>query len=278
MNYYELVFTLADTEDFHKDLLIHQLGEAGFDTFEETESGFNAYIAESVYNETSIEELLLPYRETLNFSYTKNFIKQKNWNEVWESNFEPIQIRDQVYIRATFHPERKEFPYEIMIEPKMSFGTGHHQTTKLMLEWLLDMQLKDKKVLDMGCGTAILGILAAKMGAVNVDAIDYDEICYASAKENAVLNNVNLNVFCGSKEVIPNKKYDILLANINRNILLDQIERYSEAVSSHGVLLLSGFYEEDLEILKQEAEKYHFIYSSHQKMDNWVSAKFIFNK
>ncbi|RRN76205.1 50S ribosomal protein L11 methyltransferase, partial [Pseudoxanthomonas sp. SGD-10] len=180
------------------------------------------------------------------------------------------------FIRATFHEPRHEFPYEIVIEPKMSFGTGHHQTTKLMLEWLLGMDVQGKTVLDMGCGTAILGILAAKLGALAIDAIDYDEVCYISAKENAALNKVSLTAFCGSKEVIPNKKYDILLANINRNILLDQIERYSEVIQNSGVLLLSGFYEDDLEILIQKAEKHNFKYDAFTKLDNWVSAKFIY--
>lgn len=276
MNYYELSFILTDAEDFHSDLLINALSEANFDTFEETTHGFNAYIAENLYNESLIDEVICPYRDMIKFSYTKTFIPQKNWNEVWESNFDPIQVSDQVYIRATFHPQKENFPYEIIIDPKMSFGTGHHQTTMLMMEWLLQSDLKNKIILDMGCGTAILGILASKLGASSVDAIDYDEVCYISAKENAALNDINnLTAYCGSKEVIPNKKYHTILANINRNILLDQMQSYADVLEKDGELYLSGFYEADLDVLISEAEKFGLKYIEHKKLNEWVSAKLV---
>ncbi len=276
MNYYELAFTVNGTEDFHQDLLINTLSEVGFDTFEETEQGFNAYIKADDFEQEAIEKAINEYADMFEFSYQSNLIPQKNWNEVWESNFEPISIENKVRIRATFHEPSVGFDYEIVIDPKMSFGTGHHQTTALMLEWVLETDVKDMQVLDMGCGTAILGILASKKGALSVDAIDYDEICYDSALENATLNHVdNLTAYCGSKEVIPEKEYDIILANINRNILLDQLESYSKVLKPGGSLFLSGFYETpDLEVLKEEAEKHGLSYTHHKKMDEWVSAKF----
>ncbi|ADY51920.1 (LSU ribosomal protein L11P)-lysine N-methyltransferase [Pseudopedobacter saltans DSM 12145] len=274
MNYYELKFELKDAEEFHQDLLIGELAEIGFDTFEESEKGFNAFVAETAYNAKLIADTLATYKDMFTFSYESVFIPQKNWNEVWESNFEPLEIKDQVYVRATFHEPKQAFPYEIVIDPKMAFGTGHHQTTTLMMEWLLETEVEGKNVLDMGCGTAILGILASKQGAKAVDAIDYDDVCYLSAKENAELNDINnVSVFCGSKEAIPNTAYDIILANINRNILLDQIERYAEVLKSDGLLFLSGFYESDIEILVDEAKKYKLQYVSHKKLNDWVAVK-----
>lgn len=276
MNYYELKFRLNTTEDFHQDLLISALAEIGFDTFEETQGGFNAFISEQVYKSNEIEECVAVFREMFEFVYEEEFIPQKNWNEVWESNFDPLDIKGKVYIRATFHPHKPGYQHEIVIDPKMAFGTGHHQTTTLMLEWLLETEVNQKEVLDMGCGTAILGILASKLGAKEVDAIDYDDVCYLSAKENALLNNIsNLNAFCGSKEAIPEKQYDIILANINRNILLDQIDRYAEVLKEGGQLFLSGFYEADLDILIAGAEKYGLSYIGHKQLNDWVSAKFI---
>jgi ribosomal protein L11 methyltransferase len=277
MNYYELVFTLISTEDFHQDLLINELAGIGFDTFEETDLGFKAYIKSADFNKDELDQALSAYYEMFTFKYEINLIPQKNWNEVWESNFSPIELANQVYIRATFHEPKPYFPYEIVIDPKMAFGTGHHQTTVLMLEWLLETELKDKSILDMGCGTGILAILASKLGAKEVDAIDYDELSYDSALENAALNNIqNLTAICGSKEAIPNKIYDVILANINRNILLEQIDRYATALKEGGELFMSGFYKEpDLEIIIDEARKHDLKFISHKELNNWVSAKFI---
>lgn len=276
MNYYEFVFKIEQDEEVYRDLLIHSLGEAGFDTFEETEGGFNAYIAESLAEGVDVEKLLSSFRNMVTFSYEKRFVPQKNWNEVWESNFEPLTIGNQCYVRATFHEPRPEFPIEIVIDPKMSFGTGHHQTTSMVMEFILTMDFVGKSVLDMGCGTAILAILAGKRGARDITAIDYDPVCYESTLENITLNDVSfIKALCGSKEVIPDRKYDVVLANINRNILLDQIERYAEALDSGGILILSGFYNEDCEILLQKAAEFGIQFSEKQLSDNWVSLKLV---
>lgn len=276
MNYYELLFTTKPTEDYQQDLLINELGEIGFDTFEEIETGFKAYIPSDDFNQQLIDERLETYHAMFSFTYEVNLVPQKNWNEVWESNFEPIQIRDKVWVRATFHPDRPEFPYEIVIDPKMAFGTGHHETTSMMMDLMLDADFAGKNALDMGCGTGILAILAAKLDAKDITAIDYDPVCFESTIENAALNNVsNIKAICGSKEAIPGEQFDIILANINRNILLDQIARYGEALKPGGEIYFSGFYENpDLGIIKDEAAKYGLEYISHQKTKDWVAAKF----
>ena len=277
MNYYELFFTTITTEDYQQDLLINALGDIGFDTFEELEFGFKAYIPADDFNQESLDVILSQYRELFTFSYDINLIPQKNWNEVWESNFEPIAISDKIFVRATFHEARPEFKYEIVIDPKMAFGTGHHQTTAMMLQLMLENDFQNKKVLDMGCGTGILAIMASKLGAKEVMAIDYDPVCYDSTIENAALNNItNIKALCGSKEVIPNELYDIILANINRNILIDQMQRYAEVLKPEGEIYFSGFYETpDLDIITDEARKYGLKYIIHKKDKDWVAAKFV---
>lgn len=277
MNYYELLFTTITTEDYQQDLLINALGEIGFDTFEELEFGFKAYIPTDNFDEQQLKEHLLPYQDMFTFSYEITLIPQKNWNEVWESNFEPIEIGDKIFVRATFHPARPEFPYEIVIDPKMAFGTGHHQTTSMMLELILENDFAGKKVLDMGCGTGILAIMAAKLNTAEVTAIDYDPVCYDSTIENSGLNHVtNIIPLCGSKEAIPEEQYDTILANINRNILLDQMERYAQVLKPGGEIYFSGFYESpDLEIITDEARKHGLKYITHKKANDWVAAKFV---
>jgi ribosomal protein L11 methyltransferase len=277
MNYYELLFTTITTEDYQQDLLINTLGEIGFDTFEELEFGFKAYIPVDDFDRAVLDEALEAYRDMFTFSYEITLIPQKNWNEVWESNFEPIAIKDKIFVRATFHEPRPEFEFEIVIDPKMAFGTGHHQTTSMMLELMLENDMAGKKVLDMGCGTGILAIMASKLGAGEITAIDYDPVCYDSAIENAQLNGIqNITALCGSKEVILDEQFDVILANINRNILIDQMQRYSEVLKPDGELYLSGFYETpDLDIIMDEARKYGIKYIIHKLNNNWVAAKFI---
>lgn len=277
MDYYELFFTTHPTEDYQQDLLIDALAGIGFDTFEEVDGGFKAYIPDVDFNKEVLEENLSPYHDMFSFSYEVNVIQQKNWNEVWESNFEPIPIRDTVYVRATFHQPKPDFPLEIVIDPKMAFGTGHHETTSMMMDLMLDADFSGKDLLDMGCGTGILAILASKLGAKDITAIDYDPVCYDSTVENSALNrSYNIKAICGSKEVIPDVQFDTILANINRNILLDQMERYSEVLKSGGEIYFSGFYESpDLDIIKEEAAKYGLTYVSRKKTKDWVAAKFI---
>lgn len=276
MSYKELLFTISSLEEYHRDLLINSLGEIGFDTFEETETGFKAYIPTSSYNESDLENALSKFREGFLFSYIENHIPDQNWNQIWESNFEPLEINDQCYVRATFHAKRPEFKYEIVIDPKMAFGTGHHQTTAMMMQWMLGGGFERKTVLDMGCGTGILAILASKLGADRITAIDFDPLCYESTIENSALNNIgNINAICGSKEVIPQEKFDIILANINRNILLNQLESYVQVLGENGLIFLSGFYEgKDLEMIIEKAASLRLAYQGHKTDKSWVAASF----
>lgn len=277
MDYYELSFSLPEFEEYQRDILIDALAGAGCDTFEEVSSGFKAYIPESAYNADAIETQLSAYSKMFPFTYDVALVPQKNWNEEWESNFEPIQILDQVYVRATFHQPQPQFTHEIIIDPKMAFGTGHHQTTSMMMTLMLDEDFNGKSVLDMGCGTGILAILAAKLGATNITAIDHDPVCYDSTIENAALNNVpGIEVICGSKEVIPAKQFDVILANINRNILLDQMDAYAQVLKQDGHIYFSGFYEEpDLGIISDAAAAHGLHYLKHLKKQDWVATLFI---
>ena len=277
MNYYELLFTTLPTEDYQQDLLINALGEIGFDTFEELDFGFKAYIPATDFDQERLDAELALYQDMFSFSYEIVLIPQKNWNEVWESNFEPIEIKDQIFVRATFHQPQPAFPYEIVIDPKMAFGTGHHQTTSMMLELMLENDFENKKVLDMGCGTGILAIMASKLKSNVITAIDYDPVCYESTIENAHLNNIdNIIALCGSKEAIPYEEFDVILANISRNILLDQMERYAEVLKNKGEIYFSGFYETpDLDIIREAAGNNGLKYIGHKKNKDWVAAKFI---
>ncbi len=276
MNYFELIFTIITEEDYQQDLLINLLADLGFDTFEMLDFGFKAYIPTNNFDNNVLDEQLSPYKEQFTFSYQINLIPHKNWNEVWESNFEPISIDDKVYVRATFH-EPKNYPIEIIIDPKMSFGTGHHQTTALMMQTMLQIDIANKNILDMGCGTGILAILASKLNAKNITAIDNDINCYESVLENSALNQINnINVLIGSKEDIPADQYDVILANINRNILLDQMDVYTTVLKPGGEILFSGFYETpDLDLIIDAARALNLKYISHQTLDNWVAARFI---
>ncbi|PTS99990.1 50S ribosomal protein L11 methyltransferase [Pedobacter sp. HMWF019] len=277
MQYIQVTFTFSGIEEYQKDLLISELAEAGFNTFEDTEIGFAAFIDFDDYNQNRLSEVLLQFEDEFVYNYTVTEIAAQNWNEEWEKNFEPLIISDECYIRATFHEPQPQYRYEIVIDPKMAFGTGHHQTTTMMMQYILSSDFDGKKVLDMGCGTGILAILASKKGAKTLLAIDNDEVCYQSTLENATLNHItNLEAACGGKEIIPESTFDVILANINRNILLDQINTYAGILISGGSIFFSGFYETpDLEMIQQECKKFNISYKDHKKMGDWVAAHFV---
>jgi len=276
MQYVRAIFKFENIEDYQQDLLISDLADLGFDTFEDSENGFTAFVIKENLDEQRLKELLASHEDEFATTYHLEDVADENWNAEWEKNFSPLVIDDVCYVRATFHQPQPSYPYEIVIDPKMAFGTGHHQTTTMMMQYILAADLKDKDVLDMGCGTAILAILAAKLGAKTLTAIDYDEVCYESTIENAALNNVdNLEALCGSKEVIPDSKYDVIFANINRNILLDQIYRYAEVLKTGGKIFFSGFYlEPDLAMITTECAKYNITYLDHKQNGDWVAAQF----
>ncbi len=277
MEYKKVAFSFSQIEEYQKDLLIAELADVGFDTFEDTDKGFDAFVIADQFNEAALTEVLMGFGDELQYTYLIHDIEPENWNEEWEKNFSPLIISDTCYVRATFHEPQPQYQYEIVIDPKMAFGTGHHQTTTMMMEYILETEVADKVILDMGAGTGILAILASKRGAKRLIAIDNDDVCYESAIENAALNEIdNLTSLCGSKEAIPTLDFDIILANINRNILLDQIESYSQVLKESGTIFFSGFYESpDLEMITSHCELFKLKYVDHKKIGDWVAAKFV---
>ncbi len=268
MDYIKVAYPKPD-DPVKTEILIALLAETGFESFEESDSKVYAYIPEK-----SFDEKLLPSKE---LNPQVELIKDQNWNAVWESNYDPVLIKDKVYIRAPFHDSRKDVDYEIVINPKMAFGTAHHETTALMIEYLLELKplLKNKSLLDMGCGTGVLAILSKMEGAGNVTAIDNDTWSVESTKENAELNNTPLKVVLGDASSLPEKEeYDIILANINKNILLNDMPAYEKALKVEGIIIFSGFYETDLDDIKEKATSLGLKFESSKVKNNWTAAKF----
>ncbi len=275
--YLEFSFTITPVQPA-ADILAAQLGEAGFESFEEQEDGLLAYIDAVDYKEDLLHGIGILNQEGISVTYTCKTIKQQNWNANWESDFHPIEVDHQCRVRAPFH-EAKGLPYEILIEPKMSFGTGHHETTHMMMQFLLEEDLEGKRVLDMGCGTGVLAILAGMKGAKVIDAIDIDSWSYENARENVLLNKQgHIRVMQGDAELVKGNSYDLIIANINKNVLLQDIPVYADALEQGGVLLLSGFYQEDLEDLTEKCSSLYLIYQKSIVKNNWVSAKYVFSK
>jgi ribosomal protein L11 methyltransferase len=267
--------TLKVNADF-ADILTAELGELGFDAFVENEDGFSAYIEEDKYSQQELEETLNRYADLVQVTYTDRKIERQNWNEEWERNFEPLFIGGKVSVRASFHEKPAEAKYDIVINPKMSFGTGHHETTTLMIENQLTLDHQGKRVLDMGCGTGILAIMAGELGASEIVAVEIEDWTVENARENAELNGyATIDVRLGDAEVIKGEKpFDIILANINRNVLLEDMPAYKAVLKPEGWLLLSGFYTEDLPLIRQRCEELGLAYVSHRVKNNWVSAVF----
>jgi ribosomal protein L11 methyltransferase len=276
MQYIQVTFSFTTIEEYQQDLLIGELAEIGFNTFEDTDNGFSAFIDYDSYSQETLAGALKQFDGELDYIFTVTEIAAENWNEEWEKNFEPLIIDERCYVRATFHADQPQYKYQIVIDPKMAFGTGHHQTTTMMMQYILDADISGKLILDMGAGTGILAILAAKKGAKELVAIDNDEVCYLSGIENAALNSIsNITVLCGGKEVIPERQFDVILANINRNILLDQIPVYAAVLTSGGSIYFSGFYESpDLQMITDACALLDIKYTSHKKIGDWVAAEF----
>ena len=273
MNYIEYDFTVFPTE-MGAEILMAELAEVGFDSFEDTPTGIKAYIPKDSWNEHILQDIYLLSNPEFTISYQITEIEQVNWNEEWEKNFSPIVVEDLCTVRANFHPVPNT-RYDIVITPKMSFGTGHHETTYMMLQQLLPLSLEGTKVLDMGCGTGILAIMAALRGARDITAIDIDPWCVENATENVQQNNCSfITIKEGDVSLIAGEQYNLILANINRNILLSDIPAYIQALLPQGLLLVSGFYEEDLPAIKEKCQEVGLTYLSHIERNRWVSAKF----
>jgi ribosomal protein L11 methyltransferase len=257
------------------EMLIAQLGHIGFESFVENESGVVAYIQKKDWNSNKVEDLYLLNSNEFDITFKYNEIEQTNWNKEWEKNFNPIQVNGQVSIRAPFH-DNPSLNFDIVIEPKMSFGTGHHETTHMMVQHLLALDLKNKKVLDMGCGTGILAIFAEMKGAQPTDAIDIDSWCYQNSLENVQRNGCkHITVLEGDSSLLKGKEYDVVIANINRNILLSDMKIYTDCLSEKGVLLLSGFYKEDISIIESEVIKHGLVLDKMIQKNNWVALKYM---
>ena len=257
------------------EMLIAQLGYIGFESFVENENGVVAYIQKKEWNSDKVEDLYLLNSNEFDITFNYSEIEQTNWNKEWEKNFNPIQVNGQVSIRAPFH-ENPSLNFDIVIEPKMSFGTGHHETTHMMVQHLLALDLKNKKVLDMGCGTGILAIFAEMKGAQPTDAIDIDSWCYQNSLENVQRNGCkHITVLEGDSSLLKGKEYDVVIANINRNILLSDMKIYTDCLSEKGVLLLSGFYKDDISIIESEVIKHGLVLDKMIQKNNWVALKYM---
>jgi len=254
------------------EILMAEVAEAGFDTFMETEQGFEAYVEGNEFDQIQLNHILEKYKQVNPLFFNQDRIEKKNWNEEWEKNVEPIIVDDKCLIRAAFHKIEKKYPYEIIITPKMSFGTGHHQTTHLMISRQMNMDHQNKRVMDAGCGTAILAIMAYKLGAKEVEAFDIDAWSVENGEENVENNHCkNIRIQLGKiSEVKLDGKFEIILANINKNILLAEMQTYASFMQSGSQLLLSGFYVHDIEDLKAEASKYNLIEVAHDVRESWA--------
>jgi ribosomal protein L11 methyltransferase len=275
MKYFEINFVIEQYEEYIADLLTEELGEIGFESFENTNDGLNAYVQSSGFDEAKIRNLLDDFPFEASISYKVTQIDSKNWNEEWEKNyFEPIVIDNKCVIHSSFHKEIPEAKYDIVIDPKMAFGTGHHETTSLVIGRILEMDLEGKSILDMGCGTAVLAILASMCGAKKILAIDIDTWCTENSNENILINKIeNVEVKLGDVELLKGMQFDIILANINRNILLQDMEQYADCLQSGGELFMSGFYKEDVPLIEAEANRNGLKLIEFREKNNWVVVK-----
>ncbi len=271
--YLEYSFTVKPLS-LGNEILIAELAYVGFESFLEDYQGLKAYIQKKEWNKNILEEIQILDSNKFQITYSKKEIEQVNWNAAWEKKFHPIEVDQKCIVRAPFH-SKANVDYEIVIEPKMSFGTGHHETTYMMLQYMLETDFQEKTVLDMGCGTAVLAILAEFRGASKIDAIDIDSWCYKNSLENIERNNCkNIKTFLGDVSLLENKKYQIIIANINRNILLKDMESYCFSLENEGQLFLSGFYNEDLNLIIATCTKFNLTFVDKIERNNWIAAKF----
>lgn len=278
MKYLEFQFKTTPCTETVNDILSAVLGDAGFDSFTDNEGGINAYIPAELFDEKTLEDTLMYFPlDNTEITYTWQEAEDKNWNEEWEKNyFQPIVIDDKCVVHSTFHHNIPQVEYDILINPQMSFGTGHHETTSLIISELLKMNLTDKSLLDMGCGTSILAILARMRGAKPITAIDIDSWCVENSKENIALNNItDITVELGNAALIKERgPFDIIIANINRNILLNDMPHYVESLNPGGELYMSGFYVEDVDSIREKAESLGLVFEYYKEKNNWAAVKF----
>ncbi|MGQ1787209.1 MULTISPECIES: 50S ribosomal protein L11 methyltransferase [unclassified Saccharicrinis] len=276
MEYTKVSFRISPNSEVAQEILMAELAQFAFDSFEETEDGLNAYIPTQEYQTEDVKGIQLLSSDEYKITFETENIPDQNWNETWEQHFfNPIIIDDRCVVKSPFHTNVPKAEYEVLIEPKMAFGTGHHETTGLMMKHILEMDFEGKSVLDMGCGTGILGILAAKKGAEKVLGIDIEEWAFNNANDNINMNNIhNMEVQCGDASILGSETFDIVLANINRNILLEDINKYTKVLRNGGTLLLSGFYLSDLETIEKECNVNKLIKKSVKEDNQWVAVAY----
>jgi len=275
VNYYKITLE-GSGDETTSEIIMAFMAELGYESFEQSENCLIAYIQEDLYDKEALSsiDIIKPFAE--NNKVKQEFIKDKNWNAVWESNYDPVRIKN-CFIRAPFHEPDKDAQYNILLSVKMAFGTAHHETTSMMIEYILENEFTNKSVLDMGSGTAVLAILASMKGASELYAIDNDEWAYNNAQENCILNKVdNVKCILGDAESLNDlPDFDVVFANINKNILLNDIKRYTKVMNKDSRIYFSGFYEADLEDIKKECNKNRLEYVSNKVKNNWTSAEFI---
>lgn len=279
MKYFEVTFSVNPCNETVTDILSALTAEIGFESFVECEGGMQAYVQQSLFDEDALKSIIadFPIPET-EITYTITEPEDKDWNEEWEKNFfQPIVIEDRCVIHSTFHKDYPKAEYDIVINPQMAFGTGHHETTSSILGELLDADLKGKSVLDMGCGTSILAILASMRGADHVTAIDIDDWCVNNSKDNIALNNINnITVELGDASLLEGRKpFDVIIANINRNILLNDMAAYTACMHKGSEIYMSGFYVQDIDAIRSKGESLGLKFVHYREKNNWVAVKLI---
>ncbi len=275
MNYYACSFSNPENEIL-KDMFMELLGEIGFDSFMDTDEGFEAYCQEPLLNEEELNGIMQMEQFANVKLLKKELIPDQDWNATWEASYEPVIINEFCRIRAPFHKVEGSYKYDLIIEPKMSFGTAHHETTSQIIELMLQSDFTGLNLLDMGSGTGVLAILAKKLGSATTVAIDNDEWAYRNALDNIRLNDENdIVVELGDANSLNDRQFDVILANINRNILLRDMKEYVKCLVDGGKIFFSGFYEEDLVLITKEAERLGLTYSNHVTKNNWTAAVFV---
>ena len=279
MKYFEVTFTTQPCNETVNDVVSALAGDIGFESFVECKNGVQAYVQQELFNEESLKEMVQNFPiPGAKVTYEIKEAEDKDWNEEWEKNFfQPIVIGDRCCIHSTFHHDTPKTEYEILINPQMAFGTGHHETTSSIISELLEADLKGKSVLDMGCGTSILAILASMRGADPITAIDIDDWCINNSKDNIELNHIqNITAELGDASLLKGRKpFDVIIANINRNILLADMDKYAACMHSGSELYMSGFYVEDIPVIREKAESLGMEFIHHREKNRWVAVKFI---
>ncbi len=273
MNYYQVSIQSSSADNI--EIIIAELSQLPFDTFEEDDNIVKAYIPENLFNEEEIQGILAPYKDVFSLTIDFKLIPYTNWNEVWESNYQPVYIAGKLQIIANFHTASPDYPLTLLIHPKMSFGTGHHATTSLVAEYLLELDLKNKNILDLGTGTGILAILARKKGAAEVTATDIDPQCIENAAENIQLNGAgDIKLLLTNEVPFQEKGYDIIVGNITRNVILEYLPNIAISLPAKGVFIASGFYKTDLALLENNAKANGLELKSNKEKESWCAALF----